>query len=162
MSASNSLEAWQEAAAAARRSVEESIPQAWRLPKQLLDRAFKGDLKPSDCETRDVGILDDKDIQITEMAEIDELQKQLRRGALSAVEVTTAFCKRAAIAHQCLSCLTCFFPEEALSRSKELDEYFKTTGNMIGPLHGVPISFKDSFGIAGKPSSIGQYSCPDS
>lgn len=149
---------WQDAAAGARLSVEKSIPQRWLLPKHLLERAEIGALKPSECEGRDVGILDDRDRWITEIAAIDELQHHLRQGVFSAVEVTTAFCKRAAIAHQCTSCLTCFFPEEALHRAKELDECFKATGETAGPLHGIPISFKDSFDIAGRPSSIGLIS----
>lgn len=39
-------------------------------------------------------------------------------------------------------CLVLF--EDALERAKELDEYFATTGKLKGPLHGIPMSLKDS------------------
>ena len=43
----------------------------------------------------------------------------------------------------------------ALEEAKQLDEEYKATGKLRGPLHGVPISFKDQFEIAGKDASIG-------
>ncbi len=46
------------------------------------------------------------------------------------------------------------FPE-ALVAAKRLDEHFAKTGKLVGPLHGVPISLKDNFNIAGKASSVG-------
>lgn len=46
------------------------------------------------------------------------------------------------------------FPE-ALARAKELDEHLSKTGNVIGPLHGLPISLKDCFITPPHPSSIG-------
>jgi amidase len=36
-----------------------------------------------------------------------------------------------------------------------LDEHFAKTGKLVGPLHGVPISLKDNFNVAGKASSVG-------
>lgn len=44
---------------------------------------------------------------------------------------------------------------EALATARSLDEHFTKTGKPIGPLHGVPISIKDNFNIAGKGSSVG-------
>jgi amidase len=46
------------------------------------------------------------------------------------------------------------FPE-AIARAKYLDGCYAKTGRVIGPLHGVPISLKDNFNIAGKASSVG-------
>jgi len=43
----------------------------------------------------------------------------------------------------------------ALEEAKQLDEEYRATGQLRGPLHGVPISFKDQFEIAGKDASIG-------
>jgi Asp-tRNA(Asn)/Glu-tRNA(Gln) amidotransferase A subunit family amidase len=43
----------------------------------------------------------------------------------------------------------------ALEEAKQLDEEYKASGRLRGPLHGVPISFKDQFEIAGKDASIG-------
>lgn len=44
---------------------------------------------------------------------------------------------------------------DALSRAKELDTTFKSTGKTTGPLHGLPISLKDNFNVKGYPSSVG-------
>jgi amidase len=35
----------------------------------------------------------------------------------------------------------------ALARAQELDSYFESTGKVMGPLHGLPISLKDQFRI---------------
>jgi amidase len=67
------------------------------------------------------------------------------KGNATSVEVTTALCKRAAIAQQCVNCLTEIFFEEAMARAKECDEYLKKNGRPMGPLHGLPISLKVSF-----------------
>ncbi|KAK5164158.1 uncharacterized protein LTR77_010249 [Saxophila tyrrhenica] len=152
------VEGWEKAAADARQRVYDSIPAAWRLPAHLLEKASSSALKPSDCEGNDIGILSEKDISITTLLDVNELLTALAQGVWTALEVTTAICKRAAIAHQCTSCLTCFFPQEALDRAGELDRYLKTEGKVVGPLHGLPVSFKDLYGIKGKPSSIGLVS----
>jgi amidase len=44
---------------------------------------------------------------------------------------------------------------EALARAKFLDEHLEKTGQVIGPLHGLPISLKDCFITPPHPSSIG-------
>ncbi|KAM3503978.1 hypothetical protein MY10362_003846 [Beauveria mimosiformis] len=43
----------------------------------------------------------------------------------------------------------------ALSRAKELDEYFNAHGQTVGPLHGLPITLKDHFHIKGLETSFG-------
>lgn len=54
-----------------------------------------------------------------------------------------------------MNCLTEIFFEEALARAKTLDEYFAVNGKPSGPLHGLPISLKDSFNVKGVQSTIG-------
>ena len=44
---------------------------------------------------------------------------------------------------------------EARAAAKSLDVEFNRTGKLKGPLHGVPISLKDNFGVAGKAGSVG-------
>ena len=46
------------------------------------------------------------------------------------------------------------FPE-ALERAKYLDDYLQAHGKPVGPLHGLPISIKDSFQVKGKQSTVG-------
>ena len=43
----------------------------------------------------------------------------------------------------------------ALEEARQLDEEYKATGRLRGPLHGVPISFKDLIEIRGKDASVG-------
>lgn len=60
--------------------------------------------------------------------------------------------------HPKVNCLTEIFFEEALTRAKECDEYLAKHGKPIGPLHGLPISLKDSFNVKGQHSTIGYIS----
>lgn len=66
----------------------------------------------------------------------------MSKGQVKSQEVVTAFCKRAAIAQQCVNCLTEIFFEEAIARARECDDYFEKHGKTMGALHGLPISLK--------------------
>ena len=52
--------------------------------------------------------------------------------------------------------MTEIFVEKALARATELDEHLKTTGKVVGPLHGLPISLKDQHRIAGLETTMGE------
>lgn len=52
------------------------------------------------------------------------------------------------------SCLTETFFDVALERAKYLDQY-RSEGKVLGPLHGLPISVKDSFQVKDTEASIG-------
>ena len=81
-----------------------SIPAAWILGEGLLPEQKhtweqrKINLFELDLPRRS-GILNDKELEITE-TNAGELVRSLASGALTSLEVVTAFCKRAAIAHQ--------------------------------------------------------------
>jgi len=79
----------------------------------------------------------------------------VQSGAVKAVAVATAFCKRAAIAQQLTNCLTETFFDDAIKRGAWLDRYLEEHGKPLGPLHGVPISIKDSSNYVGVASTIG-------
>jgi amidase len=86
--------------------------------------------------------------------DVEVLLKKLSSAEWSAVEVTTAYYKRAIVAQQLASavdhflydtklthlnqtnCLTEIFVERALLRAAQLDEHLKKTGKVMGPLHG--------------------------
>jgi amidase len=68
----------------------------------------------------------------------------MRSGDWTATEVTLAYCKSAAVAHQVVNCLIDIDIDGALQRARELDEVLRSTGKVIGPLHGLPISIKVS------------------
>ena len=69
----------------------------------------------------------------------------------------TAFCKRAAIAQQVTKCLTEIFFDKALKRARELDGHLLRTGEVVGPLHGVPVSVKDRFDVEGFDTTVGSF-----
>ncbi|KAH9935666.1 general amidase [Fomitopsis serialis] len=107
---------------------------------------------------RESGILSDREIEITEVTDVDTLLRRLATAEWSAVEVTTAFYKRAVIAHQAVNCLTEVFVEKALARAAALDQFLKTNGKVVGPLHGLPISLKDMFNVKGIETTLGYAS----
>ncbi|KAJ5907333.1 Amidase [Penicillium taxi] len=131
------------------------IPAEWRLPAE-----FTKDISETESTNvldvpRRCGILSEKQLDITEKNDATSLLEKIHRGELSAYEVTEAFCIRAAIAQQVTRCLTETLFDRALQRAKDLDEHLKTTSKIVGPLHGLPISFKDCFNIEGVCSTIG-------
>ena len=47
----------------------------------------------------------------------------------------------------------CF--SDAIGRAAELDAHFQETGELVGPLHGLPVTFKDQFHIKGRETTLG-------
>ena len=45
--------------------------------------------------------------------------------------------------------------DSAMERATQLDAHFARTGELVGPLHGLPISVKDQFDVAGFDSTMG-------
>jgi hypothetical protein len=45
--------------------------------------------------------------------------------------------------------------ESAIERAKELDTYFRQTGKLFGPLHGLPMTLKDQFHVKGLNTTMG-------
>jgi amidase len=91
---------WRVQGEAKRQSILDAIPAKWRL----------ADPVPPPTELRDVTesyiqqYLSEREIEITESDAVD-IAAQTTTGRWSAVEVTEAFCHRAALAHQ----LVCHF-----------------------------------------------------
>jgi amidase len=91
---------WRERAATKKQQQLASLPKEWVL-SNLPD---KDQLDVSNFP-RTCGLLTTRDIEITE-SYIDVILFNLSKGIWSAVEVTTAFSKRAIIAHQLVRLLT--------------------------------------------------------
>ncbi|KAG0695939.1 general amidase [Suillus ampliporus] len=128
-----------------------SIPQEWLVtppPDSTLDvTGFP--------ETN--GLLNAREVEITNTS-VESLLEKLASAEWTAVDVTTAFSKRAVVAHQLVNCLTEIFIDRALARAAELDDYLKKTGKVVGPLHGLPISLKDQLCIKGLETTVGYVS----
>ncbi|KXJ92494.1 amidase signature domain-containing protein [Microdochium bolleyi] len=143
---------WRELVANHQKLQRSRIPQEWHLSKSQIAELTQAsstksggvDLITTKAAQR-ANLLSAKEIEITESYTATELLSQLADGRLNSVDVTTAFCKRAAIAQQLTSCLTEVFFTEAIQTARELDELFESEGKVKGPLHGLPISLKDSF-----------------
>lgn len=73
---------------------QEQIPKEWLIPKEYSSCTNFMEL-PITC-----GILSDEEINITSNFDATALLEKLRSGMWTAEQVTIAFCKRAAIAHQ--------------------------------------------------------------
>ncbi|TVY88738.1 Acetamidase [Lachnellula willkommii] len=138
---------WENIAEDKKARIAASIPPEWRLTSAPTEDSVMDYPKKS-------GIMTADELAITESSATDLVAK-MAEGQLTSVAVTTAFCKRAALATQLTNCTLEFFPELALARAKELDETFKMTGKVVGPLHGLPISLKDQFRIKGLETSMG-------
>jgi amidase len=132
------VEDWRIIAARAHQRVLDSIPAKWRLSVEAKAQYTGNAIH---FITR-CGILTESQIAITEHT-ASELLRKIHSGQLTVVEVTEAYCTRAAIAHQLVNCFTDFFPDEALEYAKTLDDEFSRTGKPIGPLHGMPMAVKD-------------------
>ncbi|KAL7777822.1 hypothetical protein CFE70_004493 [Pyrenophora teres f. teres 0-1] len=126
------------------------IPADWRL-KTLPGPHVKSYI---DMPCRS-GLLSKQELDITERYDAVALAQAIKDKQVKCVDVTRAFCKRAAIAHQLTNCLTEIFFDDALNRASELDAHLASGNPPLGPLHGVPISLKDTFKIRGYDASIG-------
>lgn len=146
---------WQALAAAKRQSNAEKIPKEWLLPSALTDTFTATSTQNVLGIPRSSGILTEKELELTENYDATALVELMVSGKVKSVEVTTAFCKRAAIAQQCVNCLTETMFDDALVRAKECDDYLEKEGKPLGPFHGLPISVKDSFNVKGSHSTIG-------
>ncbi|KPI35894.1 putative amidase [Cyphellophora attinorum] len=133
-------------------AISSNIPEEWYLPQELIDNPPKDVSNiPTTC-----GLLSAEELEITEKHDATSLAEAIAARKYSAVTVVKAFIKRAAIAHQLVRCLTQFFPKDAVQQAAKLDEHLATTGETVGPLHGVPVSIKEHMAIAGHDSSFGE------
>ncbi|KLJ13351.1 hypothetical protein EMPG_11727 [Blastomyces silverae] len=150
---------WQEKAANKRQACADKLPREWRVSEQFLAGLnaplsdHKNDLIRTEA-IRKSGILTDRELKITEHYTVTSLISALADGRLTSTEVTLAYCKRAAVAQQLVSCLTETMFTEALERARYLDK-LRSQGKLAGPLHGLPVSIKDNFHYKGAEATIG-------
>lgn len=87
---------WQETALKKQRQIFNQIPKDWVLSQSILDEANQQrQLSGSFIES----LLDDKARHITSLTSQEVIDRMANR-SMTAVQVTEAFCRRSAIAHQ--------------------------------------------------------------
>ncbi|KAG8212908.1 amidase signature domain-containing protein [Butyriboletus roseoflavus] len=84
-----------------------------------------------------------------------EIVEHIAAGKWTASQVLDAYMTRAVVSQSNTNCITEVLFEDAKKQAKELDEEFTRTGKLRGPLHGVPMSFKDQYEIAGYDATLG-------
>lgn len=142
---------WQDRAAAKVADTASKIPSSWRLSQEDRERAKKRkNLTGSFVES----FLSEDEAAIIRLDSVDLVEK-LAAGTLKSVEVTKAYCKTSAVAHQINNCLHEIFFDRALARAAELDRYFDEHGSTVGSLHGLPVSLKDQFHVKGMDTTMG-------
>ncbi|KAH7333379.1 amidase signature domain-containing protein [Rhexocercosporidium sp. MPI-PUGE-AT-0058] len=140
---------WEQISERKKKEQQARIPEEWKV-------AVPADLsRPLDL-FKDKSILSGEELQWTDPSN-DALTTLafVSSGSVTAEQLITAFCKRAAIAHAATNCLTEITFDAAIQRAKTLDEHFRNTGKVVGPLHGLPISVKDHMNVEGVDSSMG-------
>ena len=96
---------WQTIVAAKQKKSQSLIPEAWKIPESIT-KELKYPLEENANRILDLdipkrsGILSEREVEITESNTVAQLLSKLASGAYTSLEVTTAFCKRAAIAQQ--------------------------------------------------------------
>ncbi|KAL2071771.1 hypothetical protein VTL71DRAFT_13006 [Oculimacula yallundae] len=141
---------WQIRAAEKAAQVTAKIPVKWRIREEELDRArSQRDLTGPFIQS----FLSEAERDIVQLNSVQLIQSLAAR-VLTALDVATAYCKTAAIAHQINNCLHEIFFEEAFGRAAELDALM-AQGHPVGPLHGLPISLKDQFHVKGIDTTMG-------
>jgi amidase len=137
------MTSWQEKAELKREALYSAIRPEWRLPfipTAEIQRDVTGDYIRQ--------FLSPREVVITESTP-DQILESIITTKWTSASVATAFSHRAAIAHQLTNALHEIFFEDGIKRAAELDVYMKEHGRPIGPLHGLPISLKDSVNIKG-------------
>lgn len=87
---------WQDISAKAKQKVLDDIPSEWRIPADILPGDEVLDVTGFPAQS---GILSKLELEITESF-ATEIVAKVAKGEWTAEDVTRAFCKRAAIAHQ--------------------------------------------------------------
>lgn len=91
---------WEIIAAEHRQSSFAKIPLEWLLPSSIRDSISQFSAQNVLDIPRSCGLLSTEEIDITENYDATTLIEHLASGKFTSLAVTTAFCKRAAIAQQ--------------------------------------------------------------
>jgi amidase len=105
------LQEWETIVAEKKERSKNNIPNDWKLPETIFSElSLPLESHPNRIldidDPRKSGILSARELEITDKYSVAELLDRLASGTFTSLEVTTAFCKRAAIAQQLVSIKT--------------------------------------------------------
>lgn len=113
-----------------------------QLPKDILARIpASDDVNDPSQLYQTPGLLTSRQLEIVQ-TDATGLAKAIASRQYTSVEVIQAFIITACCAQQGTNSLTWLFAEEAVERAKWLDSELERTGQVVGPMHGVPMSVK--------------------
>lgn len=119
----------------------------WRLKEEVPDSTTDvSDLPTSQLSGREYEIVH---------LDATSLVERIRDRRYTSTEVLKAFCHVALIAQGLTNCLTEIMFEEGLQRAAELDRHLEEKGQVVGPLHGLPVSIKDHIRVKGHDTATG-------
>src|SRR5580700_2230916 len=87
---------------------------------------------------------------------LKEMLSLMRSGSVSSLELIDAHLDRIDYRNPHLNAFTMVLADHARESARRADQGLK-----IGVLHGIPVTVKDSFDVAGLPSRLGSYFAPD-
>ena len=82
------------------------------------------------------------------------LAERVREGALSAVDVVEAHIDRIETVNSQLNAVVIPLFDEARAQAAAADEALRR-GEKVGPLHGVPVTIKEQYRVAGTQTTLG-------
>jgi fatty acid amide hydrolase len=83
-----------------------------------------------------------------------ELAKKMKAGELSVLEVTEAHIQRIEAVNPHLNAVVIPLFDQACTQAKEADKK-RARGDPLGPLHGVPVTIKEQYRVAGTQTTLG-------
>jgi amidase len=121
-----------------------------QLPSQILSRLLSTQSAPQNGNPSSLyqvsDLLNPRQLEIVQ-TDATGLAKAIASKQYTSVEVTEAFIITACCAHQGTNCLAWLFAGEALERARWLDGELERTGQVVGPMHGVPMSVKGEWSV---------------
>jgi amidase len=95
-------------------------------------------------------------VELSELtfASLTQAAEAVREGRITSLELTEYMVQRIERFNAALNAIVTFTKTEALIRAKDADEAL-ARGEIWGPLHGVPITIKDCFEVAGVRTTAG-------
>lgn len=120
------MEPWQKLAEETKASIKAALPKEWLLPAPRPQDVEDVMSIPYEC-----GILSDQELFLTDQ-DATTLAGMLAEGKLKSYDLTLAFCKRAAIAHQLVSlpCPTALSLNPCCSTQEKFNKRPTTDGRL--------------------------------